>query len=364
MSLDSFRGLAFAAIWISTAHSLQYLWVTSYYAKRLHPGRSLGSFLWRCAGAGGVLLVLPSLVFAPTLLGSVPWQGGLQIVLVSVVNLHHFVLDGAIWKLRDGRVARALLRSSATGPGPQPVEPRPSGRLGLAWAAGLLLLAIPASEIWVRSVELPRATRGEPRTELALRWLHWTGRAAPGMHLQSGHAALARGDLAAAEAAYRRGLDVGATAELHAALGVVLHQRGRLDAAAEQYAAALDVDGANTTALSGRGVLLLGRARAASDPEHASRHREAAIASLEQARDAGPLRARAVSALARAYADAGRVAEARAVLEAALRERDDGRQLQLSDPGERAALGRLLRSLERDTARAAGAPTALARGEL
>ena len=38
------------------------------------------------------------------------------LLVASVVNLHHFVLDGAIWKLRDGRVARVLLRT-AEGPG-------------------------------------------------------------------------------------------------------------------------------------------------------------------------------------------------------------------------------------------------------
>jgi hypothetical protein len=40
---------------------------------------------------------------------------GLGLLTASIVNLHHFVLDGAIWTLRDGRVARMLLRPAGEG---------------------------------------------------------------------------------------------------------------------------------------------------------------------------------------------------------------------------------------------------------
>ena len=35
--------------------------------------------------------------------------------LYAIVNIHHFVLDGAIWKLRDGRVARMTHSTSKFG---------------------------------------------------------------------------------------------------------------------------------------------------------------------------------------------------------------------------------------------------------
>ena len=37
-------------------------------------------------------------------------------LVAAMVNIHHFMIDGAIWKLRDGRVARALIRREAPGP--------------------------------------------------------------------------------------------------------------------------------------------------------------------------------------------------------------------------------------------------------
>jgi hypothetical protein len=41
-------------------------------------------------------------------LSPVPFDTGLLLLVNAAVNLHHFVLDGAIWKLRDGTVARIL----------------------------------------------------------------------------------------------------------------------------------------------------------------------------------------------------------------------------------------------------------------
>ena len=53
---------------------------------------------------------MPALVFAPQVLGGLPYDLGLGLMVASAVNLHHFVLDGAIWKLRNTRVAGVLLR--------------------------------------------------------------------------------------------------------------------------------------------------------------------------------------------------------------------------------------------------------------
>lgn len=100
---------------LAVMHSAQYLWVTSYYAKREAagtPGRT-----WRPLAyfalltTGGVALFIPG-----------PWLSSVIfhfdftrsfLIFTALVNIHHFILDGAIWKLRDGRVAALLLNPGA-----------------------------------------------------------------------------------------------------------------------------------------------------------------------------------------------------------------------------------------------------------
>src|SRR6202034_4761608 len=33
------------------------------------------------------------------------------LIFTALINIHHFILDGAIWKLRDGRIAAVLLNT-------------------------------------------------------------------------------------------------------------------------------------------------------------------------------------------------------------------------------------------------------------
>jgi len=123
--------LPFAAIWLSVAHSTQYLWVTCYYVGRSESGVTTSHFLAKSLLAGAALGA-PALLAAPGLLGpAFPNAAAVGVLVFSTINLHHFILDGAIWKLRDGRVARALLRSDPAPP--EPFEgPRPRHRLRLA----------------------------------------------------------------------------------------------------------------------------------------------------------------------------------------------------------------------------------------
>jgi len=103
--------LPFTATAISVAHSIQYLWVTSHFAGlSAHSVRRV-PFFAKCLLAGAAVST-PGLLFTPELLGdAAPYTAGVVVLCFSVVNIHHFILDGAVWKLRDGRVARALLRS-------------------------------------------------------------------------------------------------------------------------------------------------------------------------------------------------------------------------------------------------------------
>jgi tetratricopeptide (TPR) repeat protein len=127
-------------------HSAQYLWITSYYARREarsaadKPERS-----WRPLAYFGVLIVGGIALFVPG-----PWLASRIfhhdfsssfLIFTSLVNIHHFILDGAIWKLRDGRIASLLLSSREC---VADAVTNAGGRFakGWRWAAGDSSLAI------------------------------------------------------------------------------------------------------------------------------------------------------------------------------------------------------------------------------
>jgi tetratricopeptide (TPR) repeat protein len=134
---------AYYFLWIAIGHAAQYLWVTSYYARidgRMGSSGESLRYLAKVLLAGAAVWTLPSLLFAPGALGRMPFDAGLAVLTASAVNLHHFILDGAIWKLRDGRVARVLLRSREADPA-EPIGPR-TRIAPLAWGAGALCFAL------------------------------------------------------------------------------------------------------------------------------------------------------------------------------------------------------------------------------
>ena len=94
---------------LAILHATQYLWITSYYARR----EAAGQGVWRpwsyflALVVGGIALFIPgpwlvSYVFRYDFATSF-------MMFTALVNIHHFILDGAIWKLRDGRIAALLL---------------------------------------------------------------------------------------------------------------------------------------------------------------------------------------------------------------------------------------------------------------
>jgi tetratricopeptide (TPR) repeat protein len=98
---------------LAVMHSAQYLWITSYYARREAAGQ--GSRPWRAWAYFGVLIAGGIALFVPG-----PWLASRVfhhdfttsfLIFTALVNIHHFLLDGAIWKLRDGRIAALLLNS-------------------------------------------------------------------------------------------------------------------------------------------------------------------------------------------------------------------------------------------------------------
>jgi tetratricopeptide (TPR) repeat protein len=100
---------------LAVMHSAQYLWITSYYARR--EANAEGHQSWRPLAYFAVLVAGGIALFVPG-----PWITSHVfhfdftrsfLIFTALVNLHHFILDGAIWKLRDGRIASLLLNSQA-----------------------------------------------------------------------------------------------------------------------------------------------------------------------------------------------------------------------------------------------------------
>ena len=100
---------------LAVLHSTQYLWITSYYQGR--EARAAGDTRWSFSRylvtliAGGIALFIPgpwivSRIFHADFAASF-------LTFTALVNIHHFILDGALWKLRDSRVAALLLNTNA-----------------------------------------------------------------------------------------------------------------------------------------------------------------------------------------------------------------------------------------------------------
>jgi len=100
--------------WIALGHSTQYLWITTYYARASGNWGGFGSYLGKILLVGTALWTLPVILLDPGQVGMLPNSSSLALLVASAVNIHHFVLDGAIWKLRDSRIASILIRRDQT----------------------------------------------------------------------------------------------------------------------------------------------------------------------------------------------------------------------------------------------------------
>jgi tetratricopeptide (TPR) repeat protein len=96
---------------LAILHSAQYIWITSYYQQR--EARATGQTGWRMTGylltlvAGGIALFIPGPWIVSRLLHYDFTTSFL--IFTAVVNIHHFILDGALWKLRDSRISSLLV---------------------------------------------------------------------------------------------------------------------------------------------------------------------------------------------------------------------------------------------------------------
>lgn len=122
---------------LAVLHSTQYLWITSYYQRK--EARAAGDARWKFSRyfltllAGGIALFIPgpwivSRLFHADFAASF-------LTFTALVNIHHFLLDGALWKLRDSRIASLLVSSQQSALPPEAAAK--TGTVAFArWFAG------------------------------------------------------------------------------------------------------------------------------------------------------------------------------------------------------------------------------------
>ena len=192
---------AYTFMWVAAGHFVQYLWITTYYAGVA--GRPFGktAYLTKALLAGALIWVGPAILFAPGRLGLLPYDLGLGLLTAAVVNLHHFVLDGAIWKLRDGPIARVLLLADRSGEAPTASDERLVRWLRPAvLAAGAVCVSVALVGFWEPAAGRRAEQRGDAaRKRLAMDRMAWIGRDTPGFHVELARLAELRGDRATAQ---------------------------------------------------------------------------------------------------------------------------------------------------------------------
>ena len=250
----SARSLAFALIWVSAAHSAQYLWITFHYAKRGTAGVRLREFLLKTTLAGNAAIVLPGILFAPMLFGtSLTWEEGLSTLIFAVINLHHFMLDGAIWKLRYGKVARMLLRDAEDQPRAPAIVPtsrwrRPSTAV---WAICSICLAVEFGELARHQAQNLGAHRIATTMFAAL---GWAGREHSIEHVRFGRALLEQEDYEAARIEFEKSLRARPSVGAWGGVGRSLEGERDFSRAAEAYESGLAVDPNDTPLLRSAAV--------------------------------------------------------------------------------------------------------------
>ncbi len=259
---------SYAFFWVIFGHSLQYLWVTSYYARRSGESPRQSLYLLKCALAGAALFAIPELLLSPQTLGSLPYHDGLALLIASSVNLHHFVLDGAVWKLRDTRVARVLIRAPETAAEPRSVAPA-TGRSWLkpgVWVAGVAgVVIVIVGTLEIDSFHRALAYDDYPRIERAATRLRWIGRDNSEIHRELGRLALERKDLARAEHELGESLALRPHPQTQMLLGRAYGARGQHSRARDAFAAAYELDPYPTVVIQSYARALLGT----GDAEHA-----------------------------------------------------------------------------------------------
>jgi hypothetical protein len=260
----------YSLLWIMFGHSVQYLWITTFFAFRSGAESRGLPYLTKSLLAGGAIWGVPLLLFGPDLFGARAVDAGLFLLVAAAVNVHHFILDGVIWRLRSGRIAGILLRDREESLASFTAAPRRrrSWIRPLVWAAGALYAVLTI----VGTLEIEFGIRRADPTDVirlrsAAERLRLIGRDHPQVRYNLGVLAMQAGELETGRSELERSLSLGPTADAWAALGLLHEERGRAEDARAAYDAALALDPDNVLALFQSALLR----RAAGDHERAER---------------------------------------------------------------------------------------------
>jgi len=234
--------------WIAVGHSAQYIWITSYYARRSEhwPGRGGAvRYFAKILVAGTAVWTLPVILFDPSRIGMLPNTAGLSLLVASAVNLHHFVLDGAIWKLRQGRIADVLVRRPRAAEALAAPAPERGLLRRLVWTIGVLASALAFFRYVHQDLLFPTALerRDFAAARAALDRLGWVSAvnedAARQIDAQA-HADARRRE--ASERRVERQLGVIPPVDAYLQRGAELAAAGEWEAAAEAFESGLQLD--------------------------------------------------------------------------------------------------------------------------
>jgi len=286
-------------LWIAAAHSLQYLWVTAYYARQSGPWQGQLPNYLRVLAAGAAVWTLPLLIFGPQAFGPVSFDLGLATLVAAAVNVHHFILDGAIWKLR-GKIAEILIRS---GSGAEEASDRPRSPWlrRTVWAVcGVALLVnvvgVATDHVFVRELMQGRY----PEAARSADWLTWMGRDRVVARRAFGEALLRDRHFGDARIQLQRGESLAPTPGSRILIGLSYEGQGAYRQAAESYESALALAPGLAPGERADTLRRAGNARlAAGEPEKALALLEEAIALAPDAADVRSLLERARLAAAR-----------------------------------------------------------------
>jgi tetratricopeptide (TPR) repeat protein len=185
---------------LAVMHSAQYLWITQHYARRAASVWS-GWAYWGTLIVGGVALFLPGPWLA-SYVGHFDFTSSMLIV-TAIVNIHHFIIDGVVWKLRDPRVAQALVGSEST------IQARPATAAVMKRGVLMMLtrpvvvcglLALAALDQWRYTLASSDTDRGALETASLLNPYDGS------VHMRLAKVATQTGDTIAAERALREAI--------------------------------------------------------------------------------------------------------------------------------------------------------------
>ncbi len=222
--------------WIAAGHAIQYLWVTTYYARHSSSWRGGAVFYAKVLASSAALWTGVPILLGPAGAGFLTLDAGLFVLTAAAINVHHFILDGAIWKLR-GRIAEILIRSGRD----EDAIAAPRGwTRRVVWACCALALSLSAWSLLEDEVSRRAIVARDAQAALSpLDRLAVFGLDAATHRRSVGALLFERGEFGAARAQFERSLALAPSREAYLGLARVAARSGRFVESAEFAEAAL-----------------------------------------------------------------------------------------------------------------------------